>query len=591
MRVQLRGLLQEAHGAFGGTANRTKLVTTSDGQTLIVPRKDTMTGPWTYSIMLWNQICWAYLDLLWKTLTDDQRGEWGRCVRRNPSTVRSNLDSFRAVNMPRVTMGAPAIRLPPDRAASHAIYLKTPPPGKRKRIRTRTQLWIDGKMKPEPVPPGETPPPGEPFDFFEGSWAHPFVWPQECGRRICPTSAGNCSPTLMLWLTTEEATKPGKSWLQWDATDAGDPPVRPAYWMQTQRIDGLSIWYGTTPRWFIEALNIQCRTGTWDGYTLPHPGNWAIRLRYDNAPAVRSSYAYYVKPVISGCPHGHYELLAIRDVYGTYTWPDHLEVEAQGMPLTYQPKCRDPDTLGIYVGDLQTVWVDLEDNRWYAGFNWLGSYHLPLHHMATTSGGESYVSATDINCCDTGERAGQYWFKLGIRRKDSLWLLEYRKPAYGAFLGVLGGYVLYDPYKQYPWAPEAILMRTGTSRYDTIPLDLRAANVETFIEVMLALMISWAFGMAYNMFAARFMKMAGLTGKNWPAIAGNARPIWGAVNSEEVRCVSMRAIRTPIPVGNAVAREVERLMALQRLTGLSTRDLRRGIIPFTVPTPLVPPVY
>ncbi|MBA7536811.1 hypothetical protein ES705_29076 [subsurface metagenome] len=284
MRIELMGMLQSASGPFGGRENHLKLTTQRDGNIIVTKRKTAMTGNRIYASHAWTRLNWIALDGRWRSLPHKVRVEWGKCIRRTTDTVKSNLDEFRAINMPRMILGFPPLRLPPDRFKSQVHYFSRHSDPSRRRRRKPLQVWTSGVMKPEPPEPGEPPGEGEPFDLFDTGDPHPFVPSLSCTWPPCPESLNHCYDICYAFPDVPFETRPPNTYLEWLCPASGDPPQRGDQWALVRRIESLRIWYGDEPYETVSAWPIRCRTGDWETMTIPWPGAWCVQLKYESPP-------------------------------------------------------------------------------------------------------------------------------------------------------------------------------------------------------------------------------------------------------------------------------------------------------------------
>ena len=348
MRVKLIGLLQSATGPFGGRAGHEKLVTRKDGQVLAVPRKTSMTANRIYNVMEWAKINWILVDCLWRNSAPRIRVEWGKCTRRTTDLATSNLDMFRKINMPRAMLGQPLLTLPPDKFHSWCTYLPRPPQHSRHNRRPPQQVWVAGQQKPdppwtpspqEPQDPykGAGPPDPLPFDALRGPIANPLVPSASCAALQCPDNVLYCYDELVCYLPIPFEPKPDSNYFRWLAYTTPDKTFRRPVWDIKTEIHSKRIWYKTIPYERVEAMNVECYTGSFYGHPLPWPYAYCVRLKYISDPAVKLSYAYYWRNTADCCPDGAMELGWVQHVYGTFPWPEHILLQAGGTLLAESP--------------------------------------------------------------------------------------------------------------------------------------------------------------------------------------------------------------------------------------------------------------
>lgn len=461
MRIDLLGALQSASGPYGGRANHLKLTTRKDGQILVTHRKTAMTGDKIYGLHAWSRLNWIWLDAYWRALPQNVRAEWGKCSRRTADSVKSNIDEFRAHNMPRAFLGFPALMLPPDRFHSHACYLQRTGPQYPHMRRAPMQVWTDGVMKPEPQPPGEPPVEGVPFTVFIGSEPHPFVPSTSCTWQPCPPNADPCYDDQVCIMPVPFDCKPPYSFLKWHCPTQGEPPHRPIWWLATQRIESARRWAVDRPWEEIWSSSIACRHGMWGNLEIPWPSAWCITLTYDCAPAVLRSDGYYWHQMTSECPRGTWQLAGFRDYYGHYDWQPTIQLDPFGTMLADPPPCVQPESI-VWAWDPYTsFWSNFENAERWAGLKWFTHSAHRLTILPSSCGGPAYANATDILCCSSGERKGNWWFKITVMRGGLPYTIEYRKPSTPENPGWAGHYFIEDPNLAIPWATPLMLVAEG----------------------------------------------------------------------------------------------------------------------------------
>lgn len=461
MRIELLGALQSASGPYGGRANRHKLTTMKDGRILLTNRKSAMTADHDYPLHAWSRLLWIWLDAMWAGLPQNVRAEWGKCSRRTTDLAKSNLDEFRHHNMPRAILGFPALRLPPDRSRSYACYLPRLAQSSRRKRKPSMQVWTTGVMKPEPQPRGEPPVEGLPFTADVASEPHPFAASASCMYRPCPDNTNHCYDDQYCVMPVPFDTQPPYSFFKWHCPTENDPPTRPIWWLNVQGIESLRKWYDDRPWEEIWAGSIECRHGMWGNLRIPWPSAWCVTMTYDCPQGVLRSDGYYWRDPTDGYPRGTWELAGFRDYYGHYDWLKTIWLEPGGSILADPPPCQKPETV-VWAGDpFSSFWGDFENADRWAGLTWYSMGATGLGLVPPYCGGPSYANATDVTCCDTGERKGNWWFKITVMRGGQPYTIEYRKPSTPESPGWAGHYFIIDPNVSLPWASPLMLIAAG----------------------------------------------------------------------------------------------------------------------------------
>jgi hypothetical protein len=568
MRVELAGLICEAHGPIDTRASNLRLSTLPDGTITAVKRKTAMTGDRIYPIHAWTRLHWIAVDAYWRALPRRIRKEWGRCTRHTVDCVESNLDTFRHVNMPRAILGMPILRLPPTREDSHALYLETPHDNRRTFRRKPTQLWVHGLEKPEPPwAPGDPLEPipntehavdsQKPFNVFAGDHPNALVPSPFCDTRDCPATVNHCRPLLHAWPYADFVTYPGRDYFTWESQLDPVSGDRTTPWLVSHVVESLQRWGSGDAYEKIMASHIYCAEGIFREHDIPTGKGWCIELIFWSAPAVRLSYAYYWAPLSRCCADGPYQLWAVENVQGSYPWAQALILQADGPPPDTPYPCgphwvSEIDTIHSYAACI----ADLENQDNWCGLLWSGDDWVN-HLVPAQCGGPGFSSCTPIMCSDAGPNAGFYYFLVWVNKNRVPVPLLYRKPTTWWQAGPYGHYWLVDPDAETTWAPQCVLVWA-----EDVDWPKRDPNTALNVSISIAEFIALEIAIGYGLVALK--RVAQWAGVLYPygtmpiqQAAGASGPIMDAMTSEAWRCSVATAHGTTnvIKLGDPIAIE------------------------------------
>lgn len=571
MRIDLMGMIQEAHGPYGGRDGALRLSTLKDGTIIAVPRKTAMTGNAIHPLHAWARLQWIALDAYWRGLPNRIRTEWGKCTRYSARCYESRLDHFRRVNMPRAILGMPHLRLPPVCADSHCTYLERPQDHRRINRNAPLQLWVSGQTKPEPPwAPGD---PLEPapdrehavdsqatFDFCYADNPNPLIPPPFCDNRLCPATVTHCRPLLHAWPYIDFEPYPGRTYFTWESQLDPESGDRTTPWIVSHVVESKRRWAEDLPYEKIMASHLYCDQGIFREHEIPGGRGWCLELIYWSGPAVKLSYAYYYQPLRDACPTGPFLLFAVEDVYGTYPWQEYLELQADG-PEPGTPYPCNRQFQGVYFDSthIATCIVDLTNPNNWAGLTWeAGAYDSTL--SLGSCGGPAFLSATPIMCTEVGDNAGFYYFLVYFEHHGTDWLLLYRKPTHWWQYGPWGHYFIVADGPEYNWAPPCLNVWQEYVNWPQRDPNT-AANVAWTVAGIIA--VDLAIGVAFKV-AARVSEWAyAVEPYSEAAIieaAGPAAPAQQILTSEAWRCTvqTAHAALPPIKIGDHLAIEAWR---------------------------------
>lgn len=575
MQIQLSGLIQAATGPYGGRANRLKLSTRQDGRILVTPRKTSMTGDVIHPLHAWTRSMWIVADAFWTTLPRRVRALWGMCARRTTDKASSNLDEFRHVNIPRLIVGMPMLRLPPDRFHSYCCYLERPPQYSTHNKKPSMQLWLRGHQKPEPPwtptkdepappwPPGHPPEPVE-FSPLKSPYPHPFVPSPYCVTYDCPDNALYCYDELFLHPIVDFDTRHGMAFLHWKADTSEDRTYREPVWKSQTEIWSERVWYDHRPYEKIMASHVECHTATWLEHELPWPSAYCVQLTDWSSPAVKLSHAFYWRSTEDRCPYHFFELAWVDHVHQTYPWPDSIYLEASGNIIAEPPPCDDPYLWINPHHDPSCMWTSNDNFAQWAGFQWTTTSAVRSDPWLEYCGGTAFASVGPIRCSDSGPRQGLWWFQIVILHAGDPVLLEYRKPSLSGDQGLFGYYGLYDPNDLFPWASPAVLVYDQFNDWPQVCMTDREVAFWWILKLIALEIGMYAITHGASRLLTKWKLMSPYTYKPWVDAATHGKPVQHAIGHGAWRCKLVAKIGERAVRDHEIARQAIKLARAAR---------------------------
>lgn len=385
-----------------------------------------------------------------------------------------------------------------------------------------------------------------------------------CAYDVCPSNVIYCYDTLYCFPPLDFVPRPDHSYLKFFTDTSGDPSFRPPIFQTGWEIWSEELWYGDVPLKKIYADDLKCRTGSWEDHDIPWESAWCVKLTYNCPKAVQLSYAYYWRPRSEPCPYGAFELAWFEHLHGSYPWPHYIMMDPTGTRYGEQAPCPDATAAYFDVPQMAGFWAQLDNLGNWAGLAWYPEGSRLCGAYSDYCAGPAYANLSDIKCCDTGPRAGQWWFQVVVNHIGTPILLEYRKPALELTGGCFGTYFLYDPNRVYPWAPHGVQVWEEELDWHT-----REPNITWIVCKEIGIFVAcW--------FAGYFLQRGLSHVSSWVSLGApysddalraatyNSRPALGRLTTGSWRC------RAHAMTGSAAAKDKWiALEAIRRLKGLA----------------------